>query len=951
MTFRNSFSALTDRVPFPWQQRLFERISSGDYPPRCDVPTGLGKTGVIAAWLAALGSSLDGSAHAAPVPRRLVYVVDRRAVVDQATAEAEHMRRRLLEAEDGSALADLRSALMAACAVPIEAGVTISTLRGQFADNHEWDLDASRPAIIVGTVDMIGSRLLFAGYGGLGRHRRSLHGGLLAQDSLIVLDEAHLSLAFATTLLGIRRRIASLGSLRPFQVLLLTATQPQLHFEERDVNKTAKAKNLSIEKDDRANEEVGRRLKAPKAMSFVEPPKAESQSKAKIDRDAFAKRMAEEAVELSHMPNGENRAVVIFADSVDLLTRVNAALKSEPHKIADAQRLVLTGEMRGKERDAFAEKPLFKTVQTRRRDRGALAQPIFFLTTAAGEVGINFDADDAVCDPVALERFAQRVGRVNRFGDGEARVRIVLPMSIQAVHAHAAELESLISRLPSLGGDERKKVEKRIEELESTLSRYTARACLRLTELAPVTSGYSASPAELSELCRADGATDAYSPSSPPPPLDDARLDDWAFTSLRAAEYARPQVSYWLRGLTPDDTVATTLVWREDIGLAVDEDSAATMAQMIPLASAEKAQVASYRAAELLAKAAEAHPEAIAALLTSSGEWQGIYLRDLPEKSEEIGRLIAFATIILPSSVGGLKDGLPDKGSRERVPDAVDRERYRRFRISHSDGDWLAHEIPVADDDPSCASGGSAEDVCRDLVANLRPGFKRVFLSEAPEKKPLAARVLYLAKAGALLESPGAADIASLLRRDIPLAAHNSDAERFAQRLVDRLALPKNVADAVVRAAARHDLGKDRPQWQSAIGNSGKPPLAKSARSGFDRHASGGYRHEFGSMLEAAKDPLVRDHPERDLILHLIAAHHGHARPSFAETGFDSPRLMLRECAKAALEAEERYVALQRRFGWWQLAYLEALVKSADALASKNHDEESTPANEPPSQP
>ena len=51
--------------------------------------------------------------------------------------------------------------------VPDPAGVTVSTLRGKFADNHAWNLDPSRPAIIVGTVDMIGSRMLFAGYGGL----------------------------------------------------------------------------------------------------------------------------------------------------------------------------------------------------------------------------------------------------------------------------------------------------------------------------------------------------------------------------------------------------------------------------------------------------------------------------------------------------------------------------------------------------------------------------------------------------------------------------------------------------------------------------------------------------------------------------------------------------------------------------------------------------------------
>jgi CRISPR-associated endonuclease/helicase Cas3 len=133
--FDEAFKALTGNDPFPWQRELYEKwFALGKVPQSCNLPTGLGKTSVIAVWLIALANKCN-------VPRRLVYVVNRRTVVDQTTDEVEKYRRNL-----------------AVAGIPDE--LAISTLRGQFADNREWSADPSRPAVICGTVDMIGSRLL-----------------------------------------------------------------------------------------------------------------------------------------------------------------------------------------------------------------------------------------------------------------------------------------------------------------------------------------------------------------------------------------------------------------------------------------------------------------------------------------------------------------------------------------------------------------------------------------------------------------------------------------------------------------------------------------------------------------------------------------------------------------------------------------------------------------------
>jgi CRISPR-associated endonuclease/helicase Cas3 len=87
--FISAFRALTDHEPFAWQERLFARMLKNDYSRNCYVPTGLGKTAIIPVWLIALAE------NACVVPRRLIYIVNRRTVVDQATEIARRLGQRL----------------------------------------------------------------------------------------------------------------------------------------------------------------------------------------------------------------------------------------------------------------------------------------------------------------------------------------------------------------------------------------------------------------------------------------------------------------------------------------------------------------------------------------------------------------------------------------------------------------------------------------------------------------------------------------------------------------------------------------------------------------------------------------------------------------------------------------------------------------------------------------
>jgi hypothetical protein len=144
--FATRFEQLTGHQPYPWQIRLFESLVVGHIPHNLGAPTGAGKTNVIACWVLALVENRD-------LPRRLVYVVDRRSVVDQSTKVVEEMYAKI-EA-DASMAASLN----------LTEGLGISTLRGEYADNQEWSHLPHRPSVVCGTVDMVGSRLLFSGYG------------------------------------------------------------------------------------------------------------------------------------------------------------------------------------------------------------------------------------------------------------------------------------------------------------------------------------------------------------------------------------------------------------------------------------------------------------------------------------------------------------------------------------------------------------------------------------------------------------------------------------------------------------------------------------------------------------------------------------------------------------------------------------------------------------------
>jgi CRISPR-associated endonuclease/helicase Cas3 len=189
------------------------------------------------------------------------------------------------------------------------------------------------------------------------------------------------------------------------------------------------------------------------------------------------------------------------------------------------------------------------------------------------------------------------------------------------------------------------------------------------------------------------------------------------------------------------------------------------------------------------------------------------------------------------------------------------------------------------------------------------------------------------------LEAPKSAGAESLRSADesISLGDHSRDVEAHARAIVEKLALPAPLAHCVILAARFHDCGKRRLYWQRGIGNTKADVwLAKAGPELTPRPLSEPYRHEFGSLLDAERDDDFRKlaPDEQDLVLHLIAAHHGRARPHFPTDESFDPDAAHDDAQRIAAEVPRRFARLQRCFGRWGLAYLESLVRAADYAAS-----------------
>ena len=1011
--FNECFRRLTGaKRPFHWQERLFSEMLEGRFRRVCDVPTGLGKTSIIAIWLLALGQSLFNQQSPRRIPIRLVYVVDRRVIVDQSTDEAKRAIYALEKAESAdrshsdNPLYVVAKALREAEFITDGPLVALSALRGQMAENREWCLDPSRPAIIIGTVDMVGSRLLFSGYGGVGRSHRSLQAGLIGQDTLVLIDEAHLSPTFVGTAGDIRRAVHQFKVIRPFEVMSLSATIPT-GSGKREANNDLQEEPIFNTEQELKNDEARNRLNAEKYIEWVYFDQLAKDKKA--TRKEIEEQMATTIVELAAQYEGQSLSIVMFVSTVGLVNQVAEKLIEKLGKGSVERILKMSGEMRGFERDQLTENDKFK-VFLPYRVRNTSRPTHYLIATSCAEVGVNLDADHGICDLTSLDRMIQRIGRINRFGKTSATITVVVDRSamnatesdIEQEKSYAQQLEDADKQIEDVeervkdlkeeirvlkekgekaalkekiktaeaelkaAKEARKKIEKdgvKYDEQFKVVERMDQTVYYTWLALKSKENGegkVSASPLALRELPRNPKAW----PTPPVRPiLDPARLDDWSMTSLRQAEFPRPLVAYWLRGVTADETAQTTFCWRSDLNYAASLDQAEAMVRTIPIYPRERAVLATFRAKDAITQLATLWSDKPVVIIDASGQHEAIVLRDLIEGKNLLFGRLAYATVVIPSKLGGLSgdgnvlDKLPKTSSA--VVDVVDADEWTRYVVRKlNDGGCKCGRLGSdgeIDELVSYASLKEALQNCAEVSGGICINSKelqKAFANSISESEELQAHdesqtklptlIAYFLNRQSLQHYLREADdMASLgMEAGRTVNEHDADVERYVKAIARKIGLDEELIEAIGHAGLGHDRGKNRDWWQAAIGNpkTDNPewqPLAKSIHKSFDNNLNQNYRHEFGSLVETEADGELKEHPHRDLILHLIAAHHGYARPHFPSEAFDRSQPTA-VSGKIAEEAMQRFDRLQRKYGWWQLAYLEAVLKAADALASRD---------------
>lgn len=352
--------------PFPYQTRLAEEPS----PPLLHIPTGAGKTAAaVLSWVWRRRFHADPAVRQ-ETPRRLVYCLPMRILVEQTLSVVETYLKNLGLAEE----------------------IGLHQLLGGDADD-DWTRYPEKEAILVGTQDMLLSRALNRGYG-LSRFRWPQPFGLLHSDSLWVFDEVQLFGAGLPTTVQLEAFRQRFGHFGPGRSLWMSATLQPAWLETVDRPAPGPADLLRLTDDDLTHTPLRTRLHAPKQAVGLSLPGGVK------DAAALAAAVSEQ-----HRPESMTLVVLNTVDrAVALYDNLVRRFKASP---TAPDLLLLHSRYRpGERRERVA-----------RLTQSLPAAGRIVIATQVVEAGVDISARVLFTELAPWPSVVQRLGRCNRQGE------------------------------------------------------------------------------------------------------------------------------------------------------------------------------------------------------------------------------------------------------------------------------------------------------------------------------------------------------------------------------------------------------------------------------------------------------------------------------------------------------------------------------------------------------
>lgn len=951
----------TEQSPWKWQTRaaieLAQRTawtqSAGEQRraslwSALSAPTGSGKTTLVECFLFALACTAREQPR--PLPLRLFWVVDRRNVVDQVYEHAAHVVERIAAAERGipRAIRDRLDELAGAkTSMPVEvrlwrgglggldttAGLTLQANQYQRPGSAKVErgiqqrapevrgprdpLSPCTPAIICSTVDQIGSRMLFRGYGS-SRASRPIDAALTAVDSLVVLDEAHLSQPFLETARAIAKSQTKHDvPLPPVQILPISATH-HATFDD----------TFELTNEERAEPMLAKRLRVSKLMHLE-------------------KGRGHVALSVKHATRLAGNDGV---DVVGVVANLVADARAIATRLKEHGEVVLViGPVRPLDRAVILSRI------PKRSMRSGMSAPLFVVGTQTLEVGLDVDFDALVTACAPFSALVQRLGRLDRAGDRGTSLGVIVAPPKDSIYGEASAitwnwlLERAEGDTVDLGPD-------RIAQLADPppppdLPRAPLLGPWHLEAFATTSHDPVPDPS-VAIFLRGERALDqpdvqvCWRADLLP------EAEDWVERVRQRLPHpgellsvSLPAVRRWLAGIRDADVIADVDVTYDMEDRSTPEPHADPLDHVVRLPPA--------------GKGGEVKPEIVRRQAIRPGDviavpaWYGGCDESgwAPKSSPvtDLGNLNPTRPRVLLSSALGL------------AGDMLDRMESIREQLASEALDPVgayAELLEIAQTWLTSTTDSTATQIAAQGVANELQRRSTGTAGQPAQVVPIGEDLL--------LVPP------TQTRRTGHAGDYNKHVTAVVERtelFVQRLGLPKSVSTALVLAAHNHDLGKlDRrfQAWLNGGTTNDGPLLAKSGHDPNDRAAQRardvagwpvGKRHEgiSAALVDAALSHIVAACMlgiDQDLLLHLICAHHGDGRPfrngawdvnpvdvnADVVTGLDPPtsvELTVRSDIEIPWgEHAERFTRLTERYGPWGLAALESVLVLADRSVS-----------------